>query len=305
MHVALGWLYRGHRVQQGAVVYLALEGGTGFPARKEAWRQRHLPEHHDPVPFYLLDVPVDLIADRDKLITSIKVQLGDRNPAVVAVDTLNRALMGDENKSEDMAKFIRAADMIRGAFGCAVIIVHHCGVQGSRPRGHTSLPGADDAQIAVERDNAGNVRATVEHMKDGEAGAVMVSRLERVVLDKDSDGDEITSCVVVEVEGEATVRHGPKVSGAAKIALDLLRKALDEAGEKPSASNHIPPGVRTCRTTTWRGYCEQGMVTKGDSPDSKRKAFVRAVEKLRAQNIIGLWSDWVWLTGLAGQGRTK
>ena len=67
------------------------------------------------------------------------------------IDTLNRALIGDENKSDDMAKFIRAADMIRAAFGCVVSIVHHCGVQGSRPRGHTSLTGADDAQIAVER----------------------------------------------------------------------------------------------------------------------------------------------------------
>src|SRR5207237_86449 len=30
MHVALGWEYRGRRVQQGSVVYLALEGGKGF-----------------------------------------------------------------------------------------------------------------------------------------------------------------------------------------------------------------------------------------------------------------------------------
>ena len=42
MHVALGWEYRGRRVQQGAVVYLALEGGHGFRARVEAWRRRHL-----------------------------------------------------------------------------------------------------------------------------------------------------------------------------------------------------------------------------------------------------------------------
>ena len=45
MHVALGWEYRGRRVQQGAVVYLALEGGHGFPARVEAWRRRHLNGH--------------------------------------------------------------------------------------------------------------------------------------------------------------------------------------------------------------------------------------------------------------------
>src|SRR5262245_25661203 len=30
MHIALGWPYRGRRVQQGPVIYLALEGGHGF-----------------------------------------------------------------------------------------------------------------------------------------------------------------------------------------------------------------------------------------------------------------------------------
>jgi AAA domain len=42
MHVALGWEYRGLRVQQGPVVYLALEGGKGFLARIEAFRKRFL-----------------------------------------------------------------------------------------------------------------------------------------------------------------------------------------------------------------------------------------------------------------------
>jgi len=35
--------------------------------------------------------------------------------------------------------------MIRNAFGCAVIVVHHCGIDATRPRGHTSLAGAVDA----------------------------------------------------------------------------------------------------------------------------------------------------------------
>ena len=65
-----------------------------------------------------------------------------------------------------MAAYIRAADAIRETFHCAVIIVHHCGIAANRPRGHTSLSGADDAQIAVERDDAsGIITAKVEHMK--------------------------------------------------------------------------------------------------------------------------------------------
>jgi len=154
MHVALGWKYRGRPVQQGPVVYLALEGSYGFRNRVVAWRQHHLNGHQDPVPFYLLDVPVDLVADRNQLIADIKAQVVPA-PVLVVVDTLNRALIGDENKSDDMAKFIRAIDAIRTALGCTVVVIHHSGIAGSRPRGHTSLSGADDAQIAIDRGEGG------------------------------------------------------------------------------------------------------------------------------------------------------
>src|SRR5437879_5503539 len=35
LHVALGWNYRGHRVQPGTVVYIACEGERGLSARTE------------------------------------------------------------------------------------------------------------------------------------------------------------------------------------------------------------------------------------------------------------------------------
>jgi RecA-family ATPase len=161
MHVALGRKYRGHRVQQGRVVYLALEGGSGFAARIEAWRRRCLAEHDQAVPFFLIDTPLALVADQGDLIAAIREQLQDEPPATVVIDTLNRSLTGSENKDEDMGAYIRAADAIRAAFDCLVIIIHHCGVVGNRPRGHTSLSGADDAQIAVERDKEGIVIAKV------------------------------------------------------------------------------------------------------------------------------------------------
>ncbi|MFY9836413.1 MAG: AAA family ATPase [Xanthobacteraceae bacterium] len=41
LHIALGWDYRGHKVQQAPVVYVALEGRHGFPARIKAFRRHH------------------------------------------------------------------------------------------------------------------------------------------------------------------------------------------------------------------------------------------------------------------------
>ena len=87
----------------------------------------------------------------------------------VVLDTLNRTLVGSEVRDEDMTAYIEAADAIRAEFSCCVVIVHRCGVEGSRPRGHTSLSGAVDAQIAITKTAAG-ATATIELMKDGPEG---------------------------------------------------------------------------------------------------------------------------------------
>jgi len=189
-HIAAGWEYRGCKVQQRPVVYFALEGQEGFVARVEAFRQAH---NVGDIPFYLSSDRILLPDDGIAIVQSIREQFPDVDPGVVVLDTLNRSIAGSENDSSDMGKYVRAADMIREAFGCVVIIIHHCGVEATRPRGHTSLTGAADAQIAVKRDAANNILATVEFMKDGPDGAQIISYLEQVAVGTDDDGDAITS----------------------------------------------------------------------------------------------------------------
>jgi RecA-family ATPase len=148
MHVALGWEYRGHRVTPGPVVYCALEGAQGFKNRIEAFRQDKLAAGAaaDP-PFYLMATPLSLVADHKQLVADLRRQLGDAKPVAICLDTLNRSIAGSENDDEAMSAYIKAADAIRDAFDCLVIVVHHCGHKGDRPRGHSSLMGALDVQI--------------------------------------------------------------------------------------------------------------------------------------------------------------
>ena len=297
MHIALGRDYRGRRTRQGDAVYCAFEGGAGFNDRAEAFRREH---NVTEAQFYLVPAVVNLIADHVALIASIRAQCS--NPAVVVLDTLNRSLVGSESNDQDMANYVKAADAIRETFSCAVIIVHHCGIDGNRPRGHTSLTGAADAQLAVKRDIENNVVVTIEHMKDGAEGAVIGSRLEQVQLGIDDDGDEISSCVVVPAEAGKTAKTN--IPAAAKLALRALYEALADFGTLPPASNHIPSNTRTTTRTRWRECCDAKTITDSDNPDSKRKAFVRAAEKLQELNLIGVWQDQVWAAGQAGQGRT-
>jgi hypothetical protein len=206
IHIALGREYRGKRVHQGSVVYCCFEGQSGVSARVEAFRQRFLPEDAESVPFYLQPAPMDLIKEHQDLITAIRDL--DSSPVAVVLDTLNRSLNGSENSDEDMGAYIKATDAIRDAFNCSVLVVHHCGVNDSRPRGHTSLTGAADARLAVTRDAAKNILVDVEFMKDGEGSERIVSALQSIEVGKDDDGDLITSCVVVESETTEVAKSG-------------------------------------------------------------------------------------------------
>ena len=226
LHVALGRDYRRHKVVGGAVIYCAFEGAFGFRARIEAFRQQFLTENAGSTPFYLEPVTIDLVKDHAALITTIRGKLGNTFPVLVCLDTLNRSLAGSESSDEDMSAYVRSADAIRDAFNCAVIVIHHCGIAGDRPRGHTSLTGAAEAQLAVKRDAANNVIVQVEHMKDGAEGEMVTSRLQPIEVGADDDGDPISSCVVIEVETNTTAVKGQgdqACSFSARRAQSLVR----------------------------------------------------------------------------------
>lgn len=230
LRVSLGWDYRGRRIHHGPVVFCAFEGASGIAGRAEAFRQKWLNDNDaEDVPFYLVPLGLDLVRDHRNLIEAIRIALDDVNPVAVCLDTLNRSLAGSESRDEDMTAYIRACDAIREAFDCAVIIVHHCGIEASRPRGHTSLTGACDAQIKITRDGAGNIKAEVEHMKDGAEGETVTSRLEQVEVGEDEDSELITSCVMLEAEPLAkAARSGPRLSANQGTMLAILKDAMPE-----------------------------------------------------------------------------
>ena len=297
MHVALGWEYGGRRVQSGPVVYCAFEGADGFKARAEAFRMRKLAEDHSAIDFYLVAARTNLVVDHNELIAAVRAQLGLRRPVLVVLDTLNRSLAGSESDDKDMAAYVKAADTIREAFSCAVVIVHHCGIDGTRPRGHTSLTGAADAQLAVKRDSAGNILVTVEWMKDGPEGDVIASRLEVIEVGADADGEPITSCVVVAVEAPPAreMARASRLPKAAQTALRALSEALDEEGEAAPPSRHIPNGAKVISVATWREQAYRRGISTSDDLDSKRRAFQRASEHLIGIGRVGIWDNSAWL----------
>jgi AAA domain len=229
-------------VTSGPIVYCALEGAQGHKNRIEAFRRGKISRAADSdPPFYLMATPLSLVRDQKAFTTDIGRQLGDLKPVAVCIDTLNRSLEGSESSDEDMSAYVRAADAIRDAFGCLVIIVHHCGHGGDRPRGHSSLMGALDAQIAVRRDATDNVVAELELSKDGETGLQFVSRLKVVEIGADQDGDPITSCVIEAVDVPAAA---PKATAKSRRSdgVEIIKRALADAYARLADGVEPSPG---------------------------------------------------------------
>lgn len=303
-HVALGREYRGRKVSQGSVVYVACEGQFGFDARIEAFRQEHMGEEEAGTPFYLVATRLDLRSEYETLIYDIAAQLPNGECSLIVLDTLNRSLTGSENSDEDMSAYIEACDKIKERFHCAVVIIHHCGVEGTRPRGHTSLAGAVDAQIKVEKDEAGTILATVERMKEGPEGDTLESRLRVVEVGIDEEGDTITSCVIEPAEqayqqpepkpDQPRTQQKSKVPPSGKLAITTLKKALAQDGRSPPASNHIPQGKTVVSIDLWRRHHYLALGNDMNT-ETKKKDFQRTRRLLQDAGIAQIHDDVAWL----------
>lgn len=296
-HIALDRLYRGRKVQSGTVIYLAAEGERGIRNRCVAFQQERL-DPDDAPPFFVITTGLDLVTDIDQLISAIRAQIGPEGIVVLVIDTLNRTLHGSEGKDEDMTAYVNAADRLRQEFGCTVILIHHCGIEGTRPRGHSSLTAAVDTQIAVRREkNTKTFFVDVEFMRDGPDDAnTLACQLEPIKIGTDDTDKIITSCVVEHLDVPATQNDRPKkrkLSSAQKRALTLLHDAINIGGEIPPADNHIPPNTSCVREEVWRQYCYQGGISTGEQ-EAKRKAYTGAHDVLIAEGYVGSWNDWCW-----------
>src|SRR5262249_9646746 len=187
-----------------------------------------------------------------------------------------------------------AAGAARAACNSAGPTAPPCGIAANRPRGHTSLSGACDAQIAVVRDDTtNNITCTVEYMKGGEAGADAVSDLKVIDLGPDDDKEPITSCVIIPSGRRASTKNpGPNPTQLQAAALRALTDCLAHMGKVPPASNHIPSAVPCVTMDEWREYLfKHGVINR---KGSYRQQFGRLHVALKNAGRIGIWGDFVW-----------
>ena len=207
--VARGVTWRGKRVRQGRVIYIAAEGASHFRTRIQAYKTHHGVDELDlgviPAAPNLLKAP-----DVKELIQAIK----EFGPALlIVVDTLAQTTAGaNENSGEDMGKALEHCKAIRRATGVVVMLVHHAGKDVAKgARGWSGIKAAADAEIEISRNGEAR-EATISKLKDGVDGERFAFRLNTVAVGEDEDGDQGTSCVVehLATTGPNRLKGGPK-----------------------------------------------------------------------------------------------
>lgn len=198
-HIASGKPWGSRRVSQGAVLFIAGEGGTGVSRRIRAWEISVNDEIALPN-LFRVDCPVFPASPESvqqvKLAVEDIFRLTGMPVRLIILDTLARCFgSSDENTARDMGAFIQGCDAIRYHTRSTMLIVHHSGKDQDRgARGSSAFQAALDAEFNVRREGRHKaITLSCTKMKDAEMAAYDLHETEICI---DDDGEPVTSLVL-------------------------------------------------------------------------------------------------------------
>ena len=294
--VASGRDWYGQKIaSHGPVIYICGEGFAGIGRRIKAWciHNNVMP---DKVPFHVSNSPVQFL-DPESLeeaiaaVHALAQEIGA--PSLVIVDTLARNFgPGDEDRNADMSRFIATLDSIRVPFGCAVLVVHHVGHGAvDRARGGSAFRAALDWEYRLEP--KGDIRLlSCTKAKDFEPPQDMAFEPESVETGWfDEDGNPVSSVILQQVAVPVAERQNKALKGANKIALDALINACTKG-------DILKLSARAVDVDEWRDEAYRLSIDPSTKPESRQRAFRRAVLSLRTGGYVSVDADMYWPTDL-------
>ena len=303
--------WHGHRVKPGPVVYLAGEGHYGLKARIAPWVHERGRDVDD---IYVSESACDLNTAEGYNRVVREINDYTARPVLIVVDTLNRFLLGDENKADDARSLIDACGKLMQQYRCSVLIVHHTGVSPdarTRARGSSAFKGAMDVELLVEAVAGGAIKVTQTKSKDAEAPPPLCFDKVQTTVPGwyDDDGDPVTSVVLEPADlGERT--EPKKRSKAAQRGMDAYEQAARTKGHINADGSF--GGVDL---DDWR-EAFRDLGDEDETADAVRSLFSRAKKQLiesgeiRAQNLrfyldgdLAEMRQKLLITGLRGRNK--
>jgi hypothetical protein len=312
--IATGREWMGYKIpKKGAVLFISGEGHGGMGARVKACKiQNNSP---DGANLYVIRAQINIRSsqeDFDALTSAINELVAqiDEPLEIIILDTLMRMSGGNfnENSSEDMGGFIAQTGKLQQLYNCALMVIHHSGKHIKGLRGHSSLLGAVDTELEIQRQDSvinsadpsviGNAVLNVSKQKDGADSIVVGIEIVLVEIGTSTLGFEITTSLAIrhnqDIAGSNSQgnKNNAGSGGNQRIEMDSLMKVIKSKGSYREVDGTSRYGVAL---DDWRAEF-WGM--KGCTEDDKaafKKAWLRARERLVSVNKIVIGSGWVWL----------
>lgn len=152
--IATGTPWAGHAVREGTVLYVLAEGAPGMGERVTAWEAHNgiaVPEER----ILWRPAPINLASPEwAQALGQVAAEVG---AVLVVIDTRARCTVGvEENSSKEMGQVVANLDLARGASnGATFLLLHHSDATGAKSRGSTSVLGALDTELKIERTATG------------------------------------------------------------------------------------------------------------------------------------------------------
>lgn len=296
LHVALGRTWHRRAVEQGAGIYIALEGGHGAKNRIVAFKEHH--QITQTIPLALISQAVTIATPEgfNLLLATIReIEATQGKTRFIVIDTLARAMAGmDENSTKDMSLFIAYCDALRERTGAHVMLIHHTGKDATKgARGSSALLGAVDTEIELSREDDGQiVTVSVTKQREMEKTQDMFYTLKKVTLGVDRRGKEVTSCVVAPTETD-TERHAAFVPNKLRVAYDVLKNVFAMKSYIITSQDGFPGNCRVVTETDYRAALAMaGMIS--DKEETARQQFHRTRQGLIEAGIIRVHDHIIW-----------
>jgi AAA domain len=295
--VSTGRSYHGMAVIKCPVIYVANEGANAVGRKRiPAWMAAHEIPQEQRGNIYLVNAETIFPNEksRNNLLAAIRTIVSPGDEFFLIIDVLRGTMTGSDSDDETAAAWTMAAEILVKEGATILTLTHSPYSDDGRIRGSSHLWGSFEGRLHAEGDKEKRTAVlSVDRFKDHDSAGQWGFQLDEIEIKEHPGEFSLVPRLDGDVKPKKASQSKRKLPASAQNALTALRYALDEVGEIPPASNHIPAKTKCITIKQWRDYFY--IRSTQDKQDTKRRAFDRGSDIVIAEKKAGAWESFAWI----------
>lgn len=224
----LNW--HGIECRKARCLYMCAEGYAAVIPRIQCWLEQHEIADVRDVELWIENGSVSIDDPNSVLMLqkTLDRRFGEKKPDIIAIDTMNLFMNGDENATQNATAFVKSLKAVSLQNNCTILLIHHTGIADeSRSRGSSVFKGSLDTELRLSRSDQPEILLFVQ--TKNRMGSLMdepiAFRLEEHKTSFEfGSGEKVSSCILRRVD-EVPVS---KKTTQETLDIELLIKAFTQ-----------------------------------------------------------------------------